>query len=59
MPIAIILIGSSLWLTFVIKGLAIADKVDNFALVNVYSSMAMLGLWLMGLGAVWLLLRKR
>jgi hypothetical protein len=59
MPIAIIIIGSSIWLTFIVRAYTIANKVDNWQLVNSYTASAMIGLWIMAFGGLWLLLRKR
>lgn len=59
MPYFITLIGASLWLVGVVKSTALAGNTANWALVNAYSQLAMLGLWTLALGVVWLLLRPK
>jgi hypothetical protein len=58
MPFVIIFLGLSMWLNFVIRAWSVSGNVDNYALVNSYTSSALLGLWLMLFGGLWLLFRK-
>jgi hypothetical protein len=48
-----------MWLNFVIRAWSVAGNVDNAGLVNSYTSSALLGLWLMVFGGLWLLFDKR
>ena len=59
MPFVLIILGLSMWLNFVIRAWSVAGNVDNALLVNSYTQSAMLGLWIMFFGGLWLWLRKR
>lgn len=57
MPFVLIFVGLFFWLEFVIRAWLVVGT-DNYALVNSYTNSAMLGLWMMVFGGLWLL-RKR
>ena len=59
MPFVLIFIGLAYWLNFVARAWAVSGNVDNYALVNSYTQSAIFGLWLMVIGGLWLLFRKR
>ena len=59
MPFVLIFIGLAYWLNFVIRAWSVSGNVDNASLVNSYTASALLGLWLMVIGGLWLLFRKR
>jgi hypothetical protein len=54
-----IFVGLGMWLNFVIRAWSVAGNVDNYALVNSYTSSALLGLWIMFFGGLWLYFRKK
>jgi hypothetical protein len=57
MPFLLIAVGLIYWLNFTIRAWSVVGT-DNYALVNSYSNTALMGLWFMVIGGVWLL-RKR
>jgi hypothetical protein len=59
MPFVLIFVGLFMWINFVVRAWSVAGDVDNYALVNSYTSSAILGLWLMFFGGLWLYFRKR
>ena len=58
MPFVLMLIGFVYWLNYVVRAWSVVGT-DNYALVNSYSNTALLGLWLMVAGGLWLLATKR
>ncbi len=59
MPFVLIFVGLVYWLNFVILAWSVADDVDKYSVVNSYTSSAIFGLWLMVIGGLWLLFRKK
>ncbi len=59
MPFVLIFVGLVYWLNFVILAWSVADDVDKYSVVNSYTSSAIFGLWLMVIGGLWLLYRKK
>ncbi len=59
MPFVLIFVGLVYWLNFVILAWSVASDVDKYSVVNSYTSSAIFGLWLMVIGGLWLLFRKR
>ena len=59
MPFVLIAIGLTYYLNFTIKAWLIMGDVDRYAELNSYTQTAMVGLWLMLGGGVWLLRRYR
>lgn len=59
MPFVLIFVGLVYWLNFVILAWSVADDVDKYSAVNSYTSSAIFGLWLMVIGGLWLLFRKK
>ena len=59
MPFVLIFVGLAYWLNFVIAAWSVSNKVDNYLLVGSYTQSAIFGLWLMVIGGLWLLFRKR
>ena len=57
-PFVLIAIGLTYWLNYTIRAWQVCNAVDNAMLVSSYTATAMGGMWLMGIGVVWLLLRK-
>lgn len=57
MPFLLIAVGLIYWLNFTIRAWSVVGT-DNYALVSSYSNTALMGLWFMAIGGVWLL-RKR
>ena len=57
MPFVLIFVGLAYWLNFVIRAWSVVGT-DNYHLVNSYSNTALMGLWLMLFGGLWLLFRK-
>lgn len=58
MPFVLIFVGLFQWLNFVVRAWSVSGNADNASLVNSYTSSALLGLWLMLFGGLWLLFRK-
>jgi hypothetical protein len=59
MPFVLIAIGLTYYLNFTIRAWLIMGDVDRYAEINSYTQTAMVGLWLMLGGGVWLLRRYR
>ena len=57
MPFLLIIVGLIYWLNFTTRAW-LAVGTDNYALVNSYSNTALMGLWLMVIGGVWLLRKQ-
>ena len=59
MPFVVIAIGLTYFLNFTIKAWSIMGDIDRYAELNSYTNTAMVGLWLMVGGGLWLLKRYR
>lgn len=59
LPLILIAIGLIYFIRFDVMAWSVSGNIDNWQLVNSYTQTAIFGLWLMLIGGLWLMFRKR